>query len=305
MQVREVPKIQQQPRTASETAIHYGYVAFKDIGLLGPLGLEIRCQPDNSLYRHNLPCRELIPFTNISHGTVNEEGAGIASVNTNPNSATKIVQKTAKQCIDDVIALYQDWAFVELDAITGFSEEDAFRIFQFLQPFHYRIADLVPALDEAQYRIDADEPVEVFYGDISVELEPLPKDFRDTARKVLGKLQASAKRAEEKASEILNHTTISMTSAFSGGEGKRVADPLDRYISKEMDWEIPKLLTTSKEKEGKPVTYGESPESLELKRREIELREKELELRAKEIELLEKQANRDKMAQVRAAKKEQ
>src|SRR5574343_756436 len=132
MQVREVPKIQQQPRTASETAIHYGYVAFKDINLMGPIGVEIKCQPDNSLYRHNLPCRELIPFTNISYGTVNEEGAAVASANVSPTGATKIVQKTAKHCVEDVATAYQDWAFVNLDAITGYSEEDAFKIFQFL-----------------------------------------------------------------------------------------------------------------------------------------------------------------------------
>ena len=78
MQVKEVPKIQQQPRTAADTAIHYGYVAFKDINLMGPLGVEVQCQPDHSPNRHILPCRELIPFTNITYGTVNEEGAGAA-----------------------------------------------------------------------------------------------------------------------------------------------------------------------------------------------------------------------------------
>lgn len=247
-QIKQPPKIQQQPRQASDTAIHYGYVAFKDIPLVGPLGIEHTVQPENSPYRRELPCRELLPFTNVIVHEIDEKIAGTTSFirTVTPITAT---QKSAKQCVAEMSIAYENWGFVGLDALTGYSEDEAFHIFQTIQPFTFKLVDL---LDELEYggseRIDKDESYKVEYDGQSFTLEPLPEHLKEVARQVQAQMLSSAEIAVALGEDAREKTVQAMTQYFSTGSGKRRADPLDTYIFKEFKQELPKLI--GKEEKG-------------------------------------------------------
>ena len=288
-----IPKIQRNPRTVSNNAMHYGYVAYQDIQLGGK-----RVQPEGSPYYHVLPCRELLPFTNIEVGEIDEKLVQRAK-RPKGQPPVKIVQKTAYECAQEMEISYADWAFVILHPLTGLDEDSAFRIFQVVQPFAYRLGDIELEVAQAESRIDADEPYTVTYDGNTVALEPLSEDEKEVARKVLNLITPSITHAVNIAQEKWQKTTISMTSRFSGGEGKASGDPLDKKLAKEFGLKLPELLNV-REQETKKQT-----EDADLKREELDLRRKEIELREREIELREKEANRDRMAQVRAAKQTQ
>lgn len=291
--IQAVPKIQRNPRTVSQNAIHYGYLAYQDI-LTTP---QLRVQPDTSPYYHRLPCKELIPFTNIEVSEIDEKQVQ------NPKRRKGVPpvtnrQKTAFECAREVEVAYADWNFQILHPLTGRTEDEAFRIFQAVQPFAYKLKDILAALDEADERIDSDGPFSATYEGDTVTLKPLSDEERITAREVLAQVRAAANIAVDLATEKLERTIRSMTQARNGGIGKAGSDPLDRKLCTELGVKPPKAVDMEIIKD----TPKEETESLELKRREIELRERELELRQKELDLLEKKENREKMAQVRAGK---
>jgi hypothetical protein len=241
-QIKQIPKIQQQPRQASATAIHYGYIAFKDIELAGPLGIEHKVQPPSSPYYKVLPCRELLPFTNVIVHEIDEKLAATTSF---MRSVDPIVarQKNAKECVTELSYSYEVWGFVSLDALTGYSEDEAFHIFQTIQPFTFKLVDL---LDELEYgaaeRIEKDEPYKVEYDGQTFGLEPLPAHLKDIAKSVQTQMLASAEIAVALGEDTREKTVQAMTQYFSTGTGKRRADPMDTYIFKEFKQEIPKLI---------------------------------------------------------------
>lgn len=241
--IKEIPKIQQQPRAASETAIHYGYVAFKDIDLSGPLSIEHQVQPSTSPYYRLLPCRELIPFTNIIIAEIDEKAAATTSY---ANRGLPIVQrqKNAKECIDEMVISYETWGFVQIDPLTGYSEDEAFHVFQTVQPFTYKLADL---LDQLEYgatdRINEVAPYAVNYNNQSFTLQPLPAELKEVARQVQAILVRSAEVAISMGADTREKTVQAMTQYFSTGTGKRRADPLDQYIFDQFNEEPPKLLS--------------------------------------------------------------
>lgn len=272
-QIKQPPKIQQQPRQASSTAIHYGYVAFKDIPLAGPLGMEHIVQPSNSPYRKELPCRELIPFTNVIVHELDDKAAASTSF---VRSVTPIIaqQKDAKQCVVEMTIAYESWGFVGLDALTGYSEEEAFHIFQTIQPFTFKLIDL---LDELEYggseRIDKDESYKVEYDGQSFTLEPLPEHLKEVARQVQAQMLSSAEIAVALGEDAREKTVQAMTQYFSTGSGKRRADPLDTYIFKEFKQELPKLI--GKEEKGDGGALQKLAEILTSNQKQNDL-EKEL-----------------------------
>jgi hypothetical protein len=245
--IREIPKIQQQPRQASETAIHYGYVAFKDIDLSGPLGLEHTVQPADSPYRKHLPCRELLPFTNIVIAEIDETAAATTSYGARPLPIVQR-QKNARECVNEMVGAYEDWGFVSFPMLTGFSEEDAFHIFQTLQPFTYKLVDI---LDQVEYgsedRIAEVAPYTVNYLGQSFTLQPLPVELKEVAKKVRELMIRSIEVAVAKGEDAREKTVQSMTQYFASGEGKRRADPLDQYLFDQFNEQIPRLIGGDKE----------------------------------------------------------
>lgn len=239
---REIPKIQQQPKQASETAIHYGYIAFKDVNLQGPLGLEYTVQPPDSPYRQLLPCRELLPFTNITFAEIDEMMAATTAFTGRPLPIVQ-KQKTARECVEELTAAYEEWGFVPLNALTGYVEDEAFHIFQTIQPFTYKLVDI---LDQVEYgsedRINETQPYRVEYQGQSFTLQPLPAELKDVARKVREMMLRSIEVAVAKGEDTRERTVQSMTQYFSTGSGKRRADPLDQYIFDQFNQEIPRLV---------------------------------------------------------------
>lgn len=240
--VNKIPKIQQAPRMASDTAIHYGYVAFKDIHLGGAIGLEHHVQPQESPYYRELPCRELIPFTNIVYMEIDEEAAAAVSY---LRGGSPIIpnQKTARECAYEMLQSYETWGFEVLSDLTGYDEDEAFHVFQTIQPFTYRLKDLLQELEyNAVERIENTEAYTVEYEGESYQLNPLPKELKEVALRVLPKMIRSADVAVTLGEDTKEKTTQAMTQYFATGTGKRRPDPLDHYVFQELGEELPKLV---------------------------------------------------------------
>jgi hypothetical protein len=279
-QIKQIPKIQQQPRAASDTAIHYGYLAFKDVDLSGPLGMEHHVQPDTSPYYRRIPCRELIPFTNIVFSEVDEKAAATTSY---ASTVLPIVQrqKTARECVDQLVASYEDWGFTHLAPLVGFSEDEAFQIFQTIQPFTYKLGDL---LNEVEYgatdRINETAPYVVAYNGQSFTMQPLPESLKEAARKVQAIILRSVEVAVDKGADQREKTVQSMTQYFSTGQGKRRADPLDQYIFSEFNEEVPRLMGGKNEKDGTTGVLEKLAEVILGKQKQEEVDKELAELRA-------------------------
>lgn len=297
-----VPSIQQQPRAVADSAIHYGYVAFKEI-FVGDRWVQPR---NTSPYWETLPSRQLIPFTNIEvPEVIMEMTAGTSPIRARVGANDPTVQrvpKSAKACMEELETSYAEWGFKGLHPLTGFKEADAFRIFQTIQPFVYKLRDLENELsNNAPTRIAATLPYTAVYDGQTIDLEPLPEELRAVALKVLPIMQESATRGKNMATEVTAKTKQKMTQFYATGSGKEAADPHDRYVFSELGEEIPSLITSSPNQP--QVQYVNAAEDVELKRRELELREKEYELRLREIALKEsKPTPAERMAHARAAK---
>ena len=310
MLTKQAPSIERQPRTAHDTSTHYGYCAYNDINLAGSLGIEHYIQPAESPYYRKLDARQLIPFTNIDVSEIDEKLAsapGGAKMAGKPILPIKRVQKTARECAEELQFEYADWGYIVLTPLTGYSVEEAFAVFQVIQPFTYRLKDLGSEVSfGALNRIEATEPFTVVYGDEKVTLDPLPEHLKEVAEQVRVLIEQSVSVAENKAGEIAEKTRLSMTSRFAGGPGKSRPDPNDKYVFSELGMELPTLISSEKADPLKQVAdaltkTSETADALKL--REIELREKEIALKEKELEVREKEANATKMAAVRAARK--
>lgn len=245
MAVQPVPRIQQSPRIANDTAIHYGYVAFQPIRN----GYDQQVQPPDSPYFEVMPCRELLPFTNLTvvetDGTISGEKRWDAG-----KSATIRRQRTAGECIRTLELRYEDWGFTHLSRLTGLSEDDAFDVFQTIHPFAYKLKDLVDQLgDAAEARIFATEPYTVEYEGEEVEMRPLRGDLREFAEETRAQMLRSAQTALEKAELVVERSTRSLSSYYSGRAGKSNADPLDKAIFPELDKEIPTMADRKRDEE--------------------------------------------------------
>jgi hypothetical protein len=301
-----IPNIERKPRTVSDMVNHYGYCAFKEIELGGPSGLEHKVQPADSPYYRKLPARVLIPFTNVTHREIDERRSS-----SGPRG--NVIQwlefnKSAKECVMEMTDSYADWGFKFVEPLTGYSTEDAAKIFDVIQPFDYKLVELVDQLNfEAPQRIEATEPFGVSYKGETAVIDPLPADLKEVAYEVLNVLQASVDKAFTLAKQTEQKTLISMTKAFSGGDGKTVPDPHDKYVYDQLGSKAPQLLTTEEKKSdssdaikvlAEALAGKDSEASERIKAKEAELDEKLAKLDA----FLVSQENKDKMAAVRAAK---
>lgn len=265
---------------ASDAAVHYGYVAFNNIDLSGPTGIEHRVQPDHSPYYTKLPARQLIPFTNLTVTEIDPAAAGARNKGRHQPPVVR-KSKSAKECVTEMANCYDDWGFKELTPINGLSEEQAFHIFQVIQPFPYRLKDLDNELSfGAIDRIAETETFTVEYDGEKVSLEPLPEALKPIAEQTRSIMASSASVAYDRAMNIFEKTTLSMTKAFAGGDGKAGADPLDRYIASELGRELPKLVSAGTMTQNQPTQTVStiSPEMLEIERRKLELMERQIAL---------------------------
>ena len=279
--IKAIPSIQRNPRTVSQNALHYGYVAYQDI----QLGHH-QVQPDTSPYHKVLPKRELIPFTNIEVGEIDEKQVQ------NPKRPkgvppVKIVQKTAFECAQEMEVSYADWAFQILKPLTGLPEDQAFRIFQTVQPFTYKLRDAQAHVGDAESRIEQDEPYTVSYEGETITLQPLSNEEKEIARKVQEQVLASINQAFELGTDKFQKTVTSMTRAFSGGDGKVTPDPLDRNLAKDFGTKLPQLVDVQKLEEEKKT------EADSLEREKLEIEREKLELQRRQIALLEAQEARE------------
>jgi len=234
---------------ASATAIHYGYVAFKDISLAGAMGLEYKVQPEYSPYYQQLPCRELLPFTNIVYTAIDEEAAAAVSY-LRGGAPVYTDQKNARTCIEEIVSAYEPWGFEMLNEMIGLDEDEAFHIFQTIQPFTYRLKDLLMEVEyNATDRIEETKPYTVAYEGESFTMQPLPSNLKELAKSVQRRIIRSANVALDLGQDTKEKTTQAMTQYFATGTGKRRADPHDNYIFNEFG-EAPPKLVDNKQPEG-------------------------------------------------------
>lgn len=279
-QIKEIPKIQQQPRAASQTAIHYGYLAFKDVELSGPLGMEHHVQPEGSPYYRRIPCRELIPFTNIVFTAIDERAAATTSYAPTALPVTQR-QKTAKECVEEMTISYEEWGFVHLAPIVGYSEDDAFHIFQTIQPFTFKLGDLFNEVEyAAAERIQMTEPYTVTYNGQSFTMQPLPAELKTVAEQVRQLMIRSVEVAVAKGEDQREKTVQSMTQYFSTGTGKRRADPLDQYIFDQFNEPLPRLINGKEEKDSGTGVIDKLAEAILGKQKNEALEQELAELRA-------------------------
>ena len=271
------------PVNDTDTAIHYGYVVYKEIALNDSTGKLYYVQPSDSPFYNVLPCRQLIPFTNISYGEIDEQAAH-ATLPGAGKLPVRRKQKTALECAVEMEQAYEAWSFVILRSATGVKYDDVFQIFQTIQPFAYKLKHILEELEfPAIERIDRNEDYEVSYGGETIALQPLPTHLKPLAEKIRAQMVLSAEIGVELGTKIKDNTTQKMNSFFASGRGKDVADPLDKYIFNEFEETIPRLL----DKENQVVTTTESPEMIELKKEEMELKRRDLELRERELAMKE------------------
>lgn len=276
-----IPHIQQQPKTVSDTAIHYGYCAFKEINLCGSTGQEHFVQPANSPYYKILPAKELIPYTNIEVTEHRPDSSGIGpGMLMNQRVVFQKFPKTAKECVGEMVNSYEEWGYQSLTSLIGYSEDEAFQIFQTIQPFIYRLKDLPYEIERAEERIKADAPYAVCYEGEEFELQPLPAHLREVAEKTRQIMAVSVKTGVTLAETIKDNTNLALITAYSGGGGKRTPDPRDKYVAQELGHEFPKLLD---DKNGTPGAASMSADEMELRREELAEKKRENNLRAQEL----------------------
>lgn len=260
--LNQVPVIHEQPSVVNDNATHYGYCAFADISIS-----DRQVQPSTSPYYHKLPARQLLPFVRIDAkdyiGEVTQEIDAQTKTPDGRDLTVKTYSKTARECIDDVATSYAGWGFTALPELTGMNEQDAFWVVQTIQPFPYKLKDIEAGIAAGYDRIERTENYTVGYEGEVLELNPLPDHLRVIARRVAARIEGAAKIAYNYALEIKNDTQQKMETFFAGGDGKRVADPRDRYVFSELGVEIPTLINREETKaQGKDDSFAALAEAL-------------------------------------------
>lgn len=241
------PKAAEVAGVGNPTMVRYGWMPFKNIYLYNGDGTPYYfIQPVNSPYHREIPKNQLIPFETFTktRWEVNHEVAGEPGKPAPKYSITETV--TAHDAATELLRTYSAQGYVVLNSLQGLPQADAFRIFQVVQPLDYRLAEIVGELEfGAEERIASEVPIDLSEttGEEYI-IEPLQNDAeRSIARRLVAEMLEGANRAYDKATEILNQTETEMIACYSGKkEGKKGADPLDKYLEKEMMKELPKLL---------------------------------------------------------------
>lgn len=225
------------------TEVRYGWNPFKDIYLYSGDGTPYYyIQPVNSPYHRNIPKNQLIPFETFPkiRWEINNDVQAEPGKPAPRTPVTEVI--TAHQAATELLRGYAQKGYAMLKSLQGIPQKDAFRIFQIIQPLDYPLYQLVDELKfHAESRINADEPIEI---DDDYILEPLRNNReRDVARNLLAEMVTAADLALDFGTKIFDETEKEMIAAFSGKKGaKSSPDPLDRYLSVELNRELPKLI---------------------------------------------------------------
>lgn len=234
------------------TQTRYGWCPYKDINLTGPSGSpDLYVQPHvidagagavPNPYHRVLPKNHLIPFPTFPV-IVQTPSDDLRDKNGRAVLIESAITMTALDAAVMVLRGYSFWGFTIARSLQGLDQADAFRIFQVVQPFDYLLAALPFELtDGAADRISATTLIE-FEGVDGFSVQPLRSDAeREIATALAAELLVGAEIALTLATGIMDETVVSMTSAHSGGMGKKGPDDLDRYLSRELCRELPQLL---------------------------------------------------------------
>jgi hypothetical protein len=256
-QVIKAPTVKEASQ--DPTVTRYGWVPFKAVNLCGPDGtIAIPAQPYEiagpdgdaipNPYFRELPKGQLIPFPTFTRveqqpSQDRRDGMGRAMLDSVPR------QVSALEAIVLVARAYGDQGFTRLNSLTGLDQETAQRIFTVVQPFDYPIGRLQDELNfEAEDRIEARQDLVFDLGGGQEYVVDHLRDEteREIARRLVAEMLVGADVAFTLADETLNFTETSMTTRFSGGKGKTGADSHDRYLSEEMERELPRFVGAKK-----------------------------------------------------------
>lgn len=243
----EFKEVTQKPQEVkgvdNPTEVRYGWMPFKSVNLYNGDGtIYYRIQPEESPYHREIPKNQLIPFETFSY-TVRVPDTGERA----PGGGSYFYEtetKTAFECATTLLVGYSGRGYTVLNSLQGLSQTDAERIFRIVQPFDYKLGELVGELSFAEERIEATEPID-FSDKVGEEyfVEPLRNEReREIARKLALEMIEGAQTAQDFALNILDETEKSLVAVAAGRkEGKRGADPLDRYLEREMDKALPNM----------------------------------------------------------------
>lgn len=237
-----VPQNYQADGVENPTEVRYGWTPFKNIYLYNADGTpNYFIQPINSPFHRELPKNQLIAFETFNR-TRWESDYSADSTPGRPTPMLSITDTvTAYIAATELLRGYAGQGYTMLKSLQGLPQADAFRIFQVVQPFDYLLYQLAGELEfAASDRIEATEPL-VYDGDYTIE--PLRNDFeRGIAERLRLEMLDGANRAFNFGTEIFDRTEAQMIASFSGAkEGKKGADALDRYLSAELNRNIPTI----------------------------------------------------------------
>lgn len=246
------PAVAKEESAVNPTEIRYGWCPFGDINLVNGDGtMSLYVQPhlidtpigtvDNPHHRM-LPQGQLIPFQTF--GVVSQKPSEDRKDARGRSMLVEDVTiQTALEAIVATMRVYSRWGFTMCVSLQGLDTGTAMRIFQVVQPLRYPLRQLAAELEfGAIDRIAATEPL-TFDVVPGYSVEPL-RDARERmiATQLAAELLGGAELAINLATEILNETETSMTTAHAGGTGKKGPDALDRRLCEELGRELPKYI---------------------------------------------------------------
>lgn len=226
------------------TEVRYGWMPFKDVELYNGDGtVYYYIQPKNSPYHRRIPKNQLIPFETFTYtkrvAETKEHAPG------EHGYSYETVTKTAFEAATELLTGYADRGYTVLNSLQGIEQPDAERIFRIVQPFDYKIGELVGELSFAEDRIEARERLD-FSALVGEEyrIEPLRNEReREIARQLASEMISGATMAQDFGLTILGTTEKDLVATASGKkEGKKSPDPLDRYLESEFpDHQLPNM----------------------------------------------------------------
>jgi hypothetical protein len=237
-----VPQSYEAEGVEDPTVVRYGWTPFKEIYLYNADGTpNYFIQPVNSPFHRELPKNQLIAFETFNRTTFTPNHSADSTPGRPVALVSSTVTITAHQAATELLPGYASQGYTMLKSLQGLPQQDAFRIFQIVQPFDYLLYQLVGELEfAASERIKSTEPL-VYDGDYTIQ--PLRNDGdRAIAERLRLEMFDAADRAFIFGTAIFEETEKQMIARFSGSkEGKSSADPRDRYLAAELNRNIPTI----------------------------------------------------------------
>lgn len=227
------------------TEVRYGWMPFKSVNLINGDGtITYYIQPPNSPYHREIPKNQLIPFETFNITKRDPDNSIEGTPGMRPLYVMNTTVKTAFEAATELLTGYSGRGYTVLNSLQGLPQEDAFRIFQVVQPLDYKIGEIVSELSFAEERIEATSPIDLSHkvGEEYI-VEPLRNEReREIARRLVSEMLDGATRAETFALSIFGDTEMDLVATASGRkEGKKSPDPLDRYLEEELGRELPNM----------------------------------------------------------------